>query len=58
MEYVEGKRFATVSTEGSLTLDEARNVAIEVAGALAQAHQLGIVHRDIKPGNIMLTKPG
>lgn len=41
--------------EGQLPLDEALGIAREVADALEYAHQLGVVHRDIKPGNILLT---
>src|SRR5438046_7988363 len=41
-----------------MELSEAVDVAIQVAGALAAAHEAGIVHRDINPGNIMLRPDG
>ena len=44
-----------IDAEGSLPVDEAVRIARQVATALAYAHRQGIVHRDIKPGNIMLT---
>ena len=44
--------------KGALPLDQALQVAIEIADALDKAHRQGITHRDLKPGNIMLTKAG
>lgn len=43
---------------GTLKIDDALKIAIEVADALDKAHRQGIVHRNLKPGNIMLTKSG
>src|SRR5216117_3202799 len=43
---------------GRMELSEAVDVAIQVASALAAAHEAGIVHRDINPGNIMLRPDG
>ncbi len=40
------------------SLDQALTIAIEIADALDKAHRQGITHRDLKPGNIMLTKAG
>ncbi len=54
MQYVKGRTLADrLVAEGSFPLDEARGVMIEVASALAAAHQKGIVHRDVRPGNIL-----
>ncbi len=63
MEYVEGQslsdRIAAETTgRPPVPLQEALQIAIEVAEALEAAHGKGIVHRDIKPGNIMLTETG
>ena len=50
---------AASSTEkGALPFDQALKVAVEIADALDKAHLQGIVHPDLKPGNIMLTKTG
>jgi serine/threonine-protein kinase len=60
MEYVKGEtlaaRLARVGT--ALPLDETLRHGIEIAGALAAAHQQNIVHRDLKPSNVMLTSAG
>jgi eukaryotic-like serine/threonine-protein kinase len=57
-EFVEGQTLRQLMNEKPFTLNEALNVAIQVAGALAGAHSAGIVHRDIKPENIMLRVDG
>ena len=57
-EFVEGHTLRQLMNEKPFTLNEALNVAIQVAGALAAAHSAGIVHRDIKPENIMLRADG
>ena len=44
--------------KGPLPLDQVLQYAIEIADALDKAHRKGITHRDLKPGNIMLTKSG
>ncbi len=54
MQYVKGRTLADrLVAQGSLTVPEARDVLSEVAAALAAAHQKGIVHRDVRPGNIL-----
>ena len=58
MEYLEGDTLAQRLEKGALPLDQALKVAIEIADALDKAHRQGITHRDLKPGNIMLTKAG
>jgi serine/threonine protein kinase/Tol biopolymer transport system component len=56
MEYVEGETLAARLTKGPLPLDQVLQYAIEIADALDKAHRKGVTHRDLKPGNIMLTK--
>jgi Tol biopolymer transport system component/predicted Ser/Thr protein kinase len=58
MEYLEGETLAERLTRGALPLDEAMKVAIELADALDKAHRQSVTHRDLKPGNIMLTEGG
>jgi predicted Ser/Thr protein kinase len=58
MEYLEGETLAQRLAKGSLPLDQVLRYAIEIADALDKAHRKGITHRDLKPGNIMLTKSG
>src|SRR5207248_135980 len=57
-ELIEGETLRERLTRGRMQLSEALDVAIQVASALAAAHQAGIVHRDIKPENIMLRPDG
>ncbi len=58
MEYLEGQTLAERLEKGALPLEQALQYAIQVADALDKAHRKGIVHRDFKPGNLMLTKAG
>src|ERR1700686_979341 len=58
MEHLEGENLADRLTRGPLSPDLLLRHAIEIAGALDQAHRHGVVHRDLKPANIMLTKSG
>jgi serine/threonine protein kinase len=58
MEYLEGEALAQRLLKGPLPLDQVMRYATEIADALDKAHRKGITHRDLKPGNIMLTKSG
>jgi eukaryotic-like serine/threonine-protein kinase len=57
-EYVEGETLRQRMAGARMKLGDALDVGIQVAGALAAAHEAGIVHRDIKPENIMLRRDG
>ena len=58
MEYLEGETLSKRLKKGHLPTEQLLRTAIEVATALDQAHRHGVTHRDLKPGNIMLTKAG
>src|SRR6202162_5696299 len=58
MEYLEGETLATRLLKGPLPLEQVLQYAAEIADALDKAHRKGVTHRDLKPGNVMLTKSG
>ena len=64
LEYLEGETLsqrlerASKSDIPGLPLDEALHIAVQIADALDKAHRAGVVHRDLKPGNVMLTRSG
>ncbi|MGW1105102.1 protein kinase domain-containing protein [Streptomyces sp. NPDC002540] len=63
MEYVEGQPLgsvlqADVQSYGAMPADKALKVTADVLAALDTSHEMGLVHRDIKPGNVMVTKRG
>src|SRR3989304_2699747 len=58
MEYIDGVELKDKIKSGSIPIDEAINIAIQIAEGLEAAHKKGIVHRDIKSQNIMITKDG
>ena len=58
LEYVEGQTLAERLDRGALPLEEALTIAQHIAEALEAAHERGVIHRDIKPGNVMVTADG
>ncbi|NKQ28790.1 Stk1 family PASTA domain-containing Ser/Thr kinase [Streptomyces galbus] len=63
MEYVEGRPLGSVLDEdvrqaGAMPADKALKITADVLAALEISHEMGLVHRDIKPGNVMMTKRG
>ncbi|MGW5065350.1 protein kinase domain-containing protein [Streptomyces cyaneofuscatus] len=63
MEYVEGQPLGSVLADdirqyGAMPADKALKVTADVLAALETSHEMGLVHRDIKPGNVMMTKRG
>src|SRR5271155_1645957 len=58
MELIEGPTLADRIAHGAIPLDEALQIAREIAEALEAAHERGIIHRDLKPANIKITPEG
>ncbi|WP_221348399.1 protein kinase domain-containing protein [Streptomyces beigongshangae] len=63
MEYVEGRPLGSVldqdiAQHGAMPADKALKITADVLAALEISHEMGLVHRDIKPGNVMMTKRG
>jgi hypothetical protein len=58
MEHLEGESLEARLRKGPLAIEEALRIAIQIAGALDAAHRKGITHRDLKPGNVILTRSG
>ncbi len=58
MEYLEGETLAEHLLKGPMPPDQVLKYGIEICEGLERAHKSGVVHRDLKPGNIMLTKTG
>lgn len=58
MEHVDGKTLDRLIPRNGMRLNEVLKCAIQIAAALTRAHAAGIIHRDIKPGNIMVTSDG
>ncbi len=55
MEYVDGKNLAQLMAETPLTYKEAVDIIVQILAALQYAHEKNVIHRDLKPGNILLT---
>jgi eukaryotic-like serine/threonine-protein kinase len=58
MDFVEGRSLAAILEEGPVSSERAAVIGIGVARALAAAHALGIIHRDVKPANILIDEQG
>lgn len=58
MEYIDGKILRTLMDTGPFEPKVAVHIALGILDALAESHRAGIIHRDIKPGNIMITQSG
>src|SRR3954471_20426598 len=58
MEFIEGETLGTRLERGALPTEQLLRIGIDIADALDKAHRQGVIHRDLKPGNIMLTKAG
>jgi eukaryotic-like serine/threonine-protein kinase len=58
MEYIEGDLLSKIIEQGPLPLDKALSYAVQIVDALSAAHAKGVIHRDLKPGNIIITRNG
>ena len=57
-EFVDGPTLSSRIEEGPISIDDSLNIAMQLASALAAAHEAGIIHRDIKPSNVIVRKDG
>src|SRR5438309_3985089 len=58
MEYVDGRTLSSLLQDGPLDPVRAADIGISVAGALDFAHRRGVIHRDVKPGNVLIDEAG
>src|SRR5437588_7816531 len=58
MEFLEGQTLADRLMKGPLPLEQVLKYGMEICEGLEKAHKTGVIHRDLKPGNVMLTKTG
>lgn len=59
MEYVPGRDLRTILQEGgALSVDQAVDISLQICAAVGYAHRVGLVHGDIKPGNVLITPDG
>jgi eukaryotic-like serine/threonine-protein kinase len=58
MEYIDGRTLSQLIHKGPLDAEQAASIAADVAGALEFAHRHGVIHRDVKPGNVLIDKSG
>jgi len=58
MEYLEGETLADRLAQGPLAVEKVFEYGMQIADALDQAHRQGVIHRDLKPGNVIITKSG
>jgi Tol biopolymer transport system component/predicted Ser/Thr protein kinase len=56
LEHIEGETLAQRLSNGALPVPEALDIALQIATGLEAAHERGVIHRDLKPGNIMITR--
>ncbi|MGB6339976.1 MAG: protein kinase [Candidatus Aminicenantaceae bacterium] len=58
MAYIEGQSLKEIISAGPMGIDQAIGIAIQITEGLREAHERGVVHRDVKPANIILTEKG